>query len=162
MPPKQTTQNKSQKKSAATQEEDTGLDNSIMIIVIAVGVLAILVLAYCSRMLYVHMNIEKFKLEALRAQAEKAKAKVNKEIEIEVLEDQYNAANDFAVFGVGDARGGGMQTLQQKMNLADGTVEKHSSSDEEGEDDKPESGSDEETVQVAQSIEGLIAQMHTQ
>lgn len=37
----------------------------------------------------------------------------------EALEEQYNPLHDFAVFGVGNARHGGNQTLQQKMNLAD-------------------------------------------
>ena len=87
------------------------MGTSLMIIVIAVSVLAIIIFAYCARMLYVQANIEQFKREAMKAQAEKA-VKKGQEIEVEDYVDQYNPANDFAVFGVGDPRGGGMQTLQ--------------------------------------------------
>jgi len=37
----------------------------------------------------------------------------------EELEAQYDPRHDFAVFGVGNGRLGGTQTLQEKMNLAD-------------------------------------------
>jgi len=112
MPAKQT------EKPSAKSEEDSDLGSALMIIVIAVGVLVIIILAYCARLLYIHVNVEQFKLEALKAQAAKAK-KAGQEIEIDNLGEQYNAANDYGIFGVGDKRGGGMQTLQEKMNLAD-------------------------------------------
>lgn len=47
-------------------------------------------------------------------------------------EEQYNAAADFAVFSKGDKRGGAMQTLQEKMNLADDVDEKLSSASDDG------------------------------
>jgi hypothetical protein len=34
--------------------------------------------------------------------------------EFENLEEQYNPHHDFAIFGVGNAKGGGLQTLQEK------------------------------------------------
>jgi uncharacterized membrane-anchored protein YhcB (DUF1043 family) len=36
---------------------------------------------------------------------------------------QYDANHDFAIFGTGDGAQGGVQTLQQKMNLADGQTD---------------------------------------
>lgn len=44
-------------------------------------------------------------------------------------DEQYNPHHDFAIFGQGDPRGGGLQTLQQKMNLADDVAEGANSSD---------------------------------
>ena len=38
-------------------------------------------------------------------------------------ETQYDANHDFAIFGCGDATQGGVQTLAQKMNLADNVEE---------------------------------------
>ena len=40
--------------------------DALLIIVLAVAVLGVLILAYCARLLYVHVNIEKFKLEAAK------------------------------------------------------------------------------------------------
>lgn len=51
-------------------------------------------------------------------------------------EEQYNPHHDFAIFGAGDPRGGGMQTLQEKMNLADG-VEQNDNSSDTDDDKKP-------------------------
>jgi hypothetical protein len=34
-------------------------------------------------------------------------------------DEQYNPHHDFAIFGQGDPRGGGLQTMQEKMNMAD-------------------------------------------
>ena len=56
-------------------------------------------------MLYIHINVEQFKLEALKAQAERNK---KAETEFGKIEGQYDATTDFAVFGVGDKRGGGL------------------------------------------------------
>lgn len=39
---------------------------------------------------------------------------------MEVFEDQYDPAQDFVIFGVGDKTKGGLQSLKEKMNLADG------------------------------------------
>lgn len=39
--------------------------------------------------------------------------------EFDNLEEQYNPHHDFAIFGVGNKKGGGLQTLQEKMNAAD-------------------------------------------
>ena len=40
-------------------------------------------------------------------------------VEEDEFEDQYNPLHDFQVFGIGNDRIGGNQTLQEKMNLAD-------------------------------------------
>jgi hypothetical protein len=53
----------------------------------------------------------------------------------EVLEEQYNPLHDFAVFGVGNDRLGGNQTLQQKMNLADELSSPSESEDHESKED---------------------------
>lgn len=36
-----------------------------------------------------------------------------------VYEQQYDANNDFKIFGVGDVRQGGIQDMKSKMNMAD-------------------------------------------
>jgi len=51
--------------------------------------------------------------------------------EFENLEEQYNPHHDFAIFGVGNKKGGGLQTLQQKMNCADDVEEAKNSSDDD-------------------------------
>jgi len=65
MPAKQT------ERTSGKVEEEAG--NSLLIVAVSIGVLAILLLAYCIRMLYIHINVEQFKLEALKAQAERNK-----------------------------------------------------------------------------------------
>jgi len=50
------------------------------------------------------------------------------------LEAQYDANQDFAIFGMGDKTKGGIQSLQQKMNMAD----QLDSSDSEDEKKKPD------------------------
>ena len=45
-------------------------------------------------------------------------------------EEQYDANADFRIFGVGDPTKGGVQSLQEKMNLAD-DVQGDESSDED-------------------------------
>ena len=49
-------------------------------------------------------------------------------------EAQYDPNNDFAIFGVGDPTSGGLQTMKEKMNMADAGEEKESSSEEEEEE----------------------------
>ena len=39
-------------------------------------------------------------------------------------EQQYDPNNDFAIFGIGDKSRGGLQTMNEKMNLADAASEK--------------------------------------
>ena len=39
-------------------------------------------------------------------------------------EQQYDPNNDFAIFGIGDKSRGGLQTMQEKMNLADDASDK--------------------------------------
>lgn len=46
-------------------------------------------------------------------------------------EAQYDPNNDFQIFGIGDPTRGGVQSLKEKMNLADGVKEAESSSDED-------------------------------
>lgn len=50
-----------------------------------------------------------------------------KEAEEEKYEDQYDPNVEFAVFEVGDKTKGGLQSLKEKMNLADGLDEGDSS-----------------------------------
>jgi hypothetical protein len=50
---------------------------------------------------------------------------------MEEYEVQYDPNNDFAIFGIGDPTRGGIQTMKEKMNLADGVKEADSSSDED-------------------------------
>lgn len=49
-------------------------------------------------------------------------------------EAQYDPNNDFAIFGVGDHTNGGLQTMKEKMNLAD-------NKEESSEEEEPHSGS---------------------
>lgn len=50
--------------------------------------------------------------------------------EMEIYEEQYDPNQEFRIFGVGDKTKGGVQSLQQKMNLAD-DVDSARSSEEE-------------------------------
>jgi len=50
---------------------------------------------------------------------------------VQEYEAQYDPNNDFAIFGVGDPTRGGVQSLKEKMNLADGVKEADSSSDDD-------------------------------
>ena len=50
---------------------------------------------------------------------------------MEIFEDQYDPAQDFAIFGVGDKTKGGLQSLKEKMNLADGLNSKDDDSSED-------------------------------
>jgi hypothetical protein len=54
----------------------------------------------------------------------------------EELNQQYDANHDFAIFGSGDPRQGGVQSLAEKMNIAD-----HVAEDEERNDDSTNSKS---------------------
>ena len=38
---------------------------------------------------------------------------------LEVYEEQYDPNQEFRIFGIGDKTKGGVQSLQEKMNLAD-------------------------------------------
>jgi len=59
----------------------------------------------------------------------------SKHMEDDVFEEQYDAHQDFQVFGVGDKTKGGVMSLQEKMNLADDVNEEDSSSEDEGPND---------------------------
>jgi len=48
----------------------------------------------------------------------------------DIYSSQYDPNNDFAVFGVGDPRQGGIQSMKEKMNLADNVEEIMEDSDE--------------------------------
>ena len=50
------------------------------------------------------------------------------EANVAEYQDQYDPNNDFAIFGVGDPTMGGLQSMKEKMNMADA---KQDSSDEE-------------------------------
>lgn len=141
------------------EEVDTN-NKSTTIIAVTVSIVILLAVAYCMRVLYQRMNAEELeKLEIQAKQAEMVKMKtVQKKQKVESvdaiidqvrahgtsemkmmdpqvedqLEEQYNPLHDFAVFGVGNDRIGGNQTLQEKMNLAD---QSSSGEEEEGESD---------------------------
>lgn len=66
----------------------------------------------------------------------------NSRVEDDEFEEQYNPLHDFAVFGVGNDRIGGNQTLQEKMNLAD----QSSSGEEEEEGESADDGNKEPEV----------------
>jgi len=44
---------------------------------------------------------------------------VNAKVNMDLYGAQYDPNNDFAVFGVGDKTQGGIQSMKEKMNLAD-------------------------------------------
>lgn len=49
----------------------------------------------------------------------------------EIIEEQYDPNQEFKIFGVGNKRQGGLQTLQQKMNMADANNEDGTSDEED-------------------------------
>ena len=51
--------------------------------------------------------------------------------ESEDHEPQYDPNTDFAIFGIGNRRVGGVQNMQEKMNMADHKGAESSSSEEE-------------------------------
>lgn len=53
---------------------------------------------------------------------------------IELYAQQYDPNNDFAIFGVGNSKLGGVQTMQEKMNMADENSGEDESSDDTGPD----------------------------
>lgn len=58
-----------------------------------------------------------------------------KQEEVEKYEEQYDPNADFAVFGMGDPTKGGLQSLKEKMNLADaGNLDDADSSDSDAEE----------------------------
>lgn len=52
---------------------------------------------------------------------------------MELYEEQYDPNQEFRIFGIGDQTKGGVQSLQEKMNMAD-AVQSDDSSDTEKED----------------------------
>lgn len=69
---------------------------------------------------------------------------------VEEYEAQYDPNNDFAIFGVGDQTRGGVQTMKEKMNLADGVKEADDSS-----------SSDEDSSRVNRKDSKLSTQVQT-
>lgn len=59
----------------------------------------------------------------------------------EIYEEQYDPNQEFRIFGIGDKTKGGVQSLQEKMNMADNVSGEGSSSEEEEEQDKKVSDS---------------------
>lgn len=51
----------------------------------------------------------------------------------EIYEEQYDPNQEFRIFGIGDKTKGGVQSLQQKMNMADDVNSDEASSDSEEE-----------------------------
>lgn len=54
----------------------------------------------------------------------------------EIYEEQYDPNQEFRIFGIGDKTKGGVQSLQEKMNMADDVSGDSSSEEEEEEQDK--------------------------
>jgi len=52
-------------------------------------------------------------------------------VESTQYQPQYDANNDFAIFGCGDVRTGGMQDMKEKMNMADQKNDSESSEEED-------------------------------
>jgi hypothetical protein len=50
---------------------------------------------------------------------------------VDQFEKQYDANNDYAIFGIGDVRKGGIQDMKEKMNMADKPDNQSSSEEEE-------------------------------
>jgi hypothetical protein len=119
----------------------------------------LIVLIYCLRSLYLRANFEELQKHAIEAKtraitvgkvvdeagvpagANEVDPHTGKKLndqEFENLEEQYNPHHDFAIFGVGNKKGGGLQTLQEKMNCADDVEEAKNSSDDETEKDQRE------------------------
>lgn len=48
---------------------------------------------------------------------------------MEIFEEQYDPNQEFRIFGIGDKTKGGVQSLQEKMNMADDVQEDGDSSD---------------------------------
>lgn len=54
---------------------------------------------------------------------------------LEIFEEQYDANQEFRIFGIGDKTKGGVQSLQEKMNMADDVQDGDSSDSNEQSDD---------------------------
>jgi len=54
----------------------------------------------------------------------------------EIYEEQYDPNQEFRIFGIGDKTKGGVQSLQEKMNMADDVSGDSSSEEEEEDQDK--------------------------
>lgn len=115
-------------------------------------------------------HIDRQKVDAIDARMPDSNAKIFDIINDHVAQgdhdkydEQYNPHHDFAIFGQGDPRGGGLQTLQQKMNLADEVAEgaNSSDSDEPADGDKAATknadGKYEEVAMASMSMDASIS-----
>lgn len=166
-------------------------NTSIIVIAAAAGIILLVACAYAVRIFYQKMFHEKIqkaaikeqqlkvtvgrigrqKVDALDARIPDSNAKIFDIIPDHVAQgdhdkydEQYNPHHDFAIFGQGDPRGGGLQTLQQKMNLADEVAEgaNSSDSDEPAEDGdkaatKNADGNYEEVAMASMSMDASIS-----
>lgn len=71
----------------------------------------------------------------------------------EIYEEQYDPNQEFRIFGIGDKTKGGVQSLQEKMNMADDVSGQSSDSDEE------DDGKAAATKDAAQIISDQLAEM---
>lgn len=55
----------------------------------------------------------------------------------EFYEEQYDPNQEFRIFGIGDKTRGGIQTMQEKMNMADEVEGEEQSSDTDNEAENP-------------------------
>lgn len=85
-------------------------------------------------------------VEAEEGDAQVPEGADKNEYNAEVYEEQYDPNQEFRIFGIGDKTKGGVQSLQQKMNMADEVSEEGSSSEEQENEEKSEGHSSHNTV----------------
>lgn len=114
-----------------------------MIVIIACAAVVVLVLVLIARFFWRKLRVEQERAEAIRkTQANLGKMKTkampiggefnpdpnanlnDKTAQLpmmgdDMMEEQYDPNQEFRIFGIGDKTKGGIQTLQQKMNMAD-------------------------------------------
>lgn len=64
---------------------------------------------------------------------------VRDSIDANNFEQQYDANNDYAIFGVGSNKTGGIQTMKEKMNMADKAGSESSSEEDHTDRDQQSS-----------------------
>lgn len=124
--------------------------SATMLIIIAFSVVILILAAVAVRFFTQKKKIERAEVEMKIKKANDNQVVPKYEIKAETKEyvvvnrssincdeyqPQYDANNDFRIFGVGDMRQGGIQDMQEKMNMAD-NKNGDSSSDDEGKETK--------------------------
>jgi hypothetical protein len=116
-----------------------------LIAAVALSVLGFIFIVFCIRYFFLKKYQERLDVERKieRTRDEKNKPQEMNQIsedknfdtvaKFNEFEQQYDPNNDFAIFGVGDPTRGGIQDMQEKMNLADKPRVDSDSSEEEEE-----------------------------